>query len=148
MCFHYDIQKVNAFIPPNYLYRKRRTIARKKHQFSGAHARQFSLDFSAWRVYILVWTELMNTLFIRVSGVVQGVGYRYFIMQVARRLGLTGYVKNLYTGEVEIVAEGDSSALNQLIEEAKVGPASSDVRDMHIEWKEPASGFSGFDIQF
>lgn len=90
----------------------------------------------------------MKAVCIRVSGVVQGVGYRYFITRVARRLGITGYVKNLYNGEVEIVAEGEEGPLNQVIEEAKIGPSSSDVRDIHIEWRETTGSFDSFGVQF
>ena len=44
---------------------------------------------------------------ITVNGLVQGVGFRYYILRQAHNLGLTGFVKNLYTGEVYILTEGE-----------------------------------------
>lgn len=90
----------------------------------------------------------MNAVFIRISGLVQGVGYRYFVLRTAQKLGIVGYVKNLYDGGVEIIAEGESGPLNQLVEEAKIGPLSSDIRDMKIEWREPTGSFDSFDVRF
>jgi acylphosphatase len=90
----------------------------------------------------------MNAVCIIVSGLVQGVGYRYYVMRAARKLGIVGYVKNLYNGDVEIIAEGEPGPLNQLIEEARIGPLSSDVRDMKIEWRDPSCGFTSFEVRF
>jgi acylphosphatase len=90
----------------------------------------------------------MNAVCILISGLVQGVGYRYFVLRAARRLGIVGYVKNLYDGDVEIMAEGESGPLNELIEEIKIGPLSSDVRDFKIEWREPSGSFDAFDVRF
>ena len=57
---------------------------------------------------------------ILVHGVVQGVGYRYFIAMKAEECGLYGYVKNLIDEDVEIVVEGDRSLIEELIKAAKV----------------------------
>jgi len=57
-----------------------------------------------------------------VSGIVQGVGFRYFIYRKAVELGLRGYVKNLFDGNVEIVVEGEKDKIQILIEHAKIGP--------------------------
>jgi acylphosphatase len=59
---------------------------------------------------------------VTVSGIVQGVGFRYFIARIAKDLGLTGYAKNLFNGDVEIVAEGRNEFLEELIKKAKEGP--------------------------
>jgi len=83
-----------------------------------------------------------------VSGLVQGVGFRYFVLEKARKLGLLGYVKNRYEGDVEIVAEGSVGILNQFIEEVKIGPISSDVRDVRVEWLKATGNYNGFDVQF
>ncbi len=83
-----------------------------------------------------------------VSGFVQGVGFRYFVVRKARGLGLVGFVRNNFKGDVEIAAEGDTGMLNQLIEEIKVGPISSDVRDVKVEWIEPEGLYDGFDVRF
>ena len=90
----------------------------------------------------------MKTVHIRVSGLVQGVGYRYFVLRVARRLSIVGYVRNMYNGTVEIIGEGEIGVLNQLVEEARIGPISSNVRRVNIEWQEPTGEYSIFEIQF
>jgi acylphosphatase len=65
-----------------------------------------------------------------VSGLVQGVFYRASTLEQAQRLGLTGWVKNLAGGEVEIVAEGPRYALEQLVDWAKQGPPEARVDDV------------------
>ncbi len=62
-----------------------------------------------------------------VSGVVQGVGYRQTCRQVARSLGLVGWVRNRADGRVEIVAQGDSDALDSLVAWAWSGPSAAVV---------------------
>jgi acylphosphatase len=69
-----------------------------------------------------------------VSGRVQGVGFRYYIARIADEMGLTGYAKNLFTGEVEIAAEGRKEFLDILIEKAKEGPRNSRVSSCKVEW--------------
>lgn len=69
-----------------------------------------------------------------IEGHVQGVGYRYFAMERAQRLRLTGWVRNLATGEVEVEAEGSTSDLELFLEELKRGPAGSSVRQVKEEW--------------
>lgn len=69
-----------------------------------------------------------------VTGRVQGVGFRYFIATRARALGLTGTVRNLPTGQVEITAEGDAATLEALIGAARSGPPGSRVRDLEVRW--------------
>lgn len=72
-----------------------------------------------------------------VSGIVQGVGFRYFASRLADRYNITGYAKNLPNGNVEIDAEGDKSAVNGYLEEIKTGPRFAQVADMRVEWLEP-----------
>ena len=81
------------------------------------------------------------------SGMVQGVGFRYFVYDIATRLGLSGFVRNLYTGEVEIEVEGDRSLVEQLIKEVKVGPRAARVTDVRVDWKLPEHRFYHFEIQ-
>jgi acylphosphatase len=82
-----------------------------------------------------------------VQGLVQGVGFRYFVYSQAYRLGLAGWVRNLYTSEVELEVEGDRSLIEELIKELKVGPRSAHVKDMKIEWQEFENRFKGFEIR-
>ena len=82
-----------------------------------------------------------------VRGLVQGVGFRYFVARNADRFNIRGYVKNLYNGDVEIVAEGERGSIEMLIKEVKVGPRSAQVADCIIEWANPANSFKGFEIR-
>jgi acylphosphatase len=66
----------------------------------------------------------------RVSGRVQGVGFRYFASRVARHLGLTGYAKNLRDGSVEVYAIGTAALLASLRKELQRGPRSAVVSDL------------------
>ncbi len=83
-----------------------------------------------------------------VRGGVQGVGFRYFVWQQARSLGLTGWVRNLLNGTVEVQAEGNRPHLEQLAAALHSGPPAADVKECLIEWL-PASGeFAGFDVKY
>jgi acylphosphatase len=62
-----------------------------------------------------------------VSGMVQGVGYRYFVQRVAVGLGLTGYAKNLRDGRVEVYAVGTEEALSNLRRQLERGPQTASV---------------------
>lgn len=85
---------------------------------------------------------------ITVSGLVQGVNFRYFTYNKAIALGLKGYVRNLYDGNVEVEVEGDRGSIEILIKELKVGPRLSSVKDLKIEWKEYSGKYQSFDITF
>lgn len=84
---------------------------------------------------------------ILVSGLVQGVGFRFFVHRIASRMGLAGYVRNLYNGDVEIEVEGDRSLIEELIKEVKVGPRAAHVSDVMIEWKPYQGRFHNFDVR-
>jgi len=84
---------------------------------------------------------------IAVRGLVQGVGFRYYVARHAAQLNLRGYVKNLYNGDVEIVAEGDRGSIEMLIKEVKGGPRSAQVSDCLIEWVNSDNSFKGFEIR-
>jgi acylphosphatase len=62
-----------------------------------------------------------------VSGMVQGVGYRYFARQLAQRLGIAGYVKNLRDGRVEVYVIGPASVFASLRTELESGPNGASV---------------------
>ena len=63
-----------------------------------------------------------------VSGRVQGVGFRWFVMREASRLDLAGFVRNLSDGTVEVVARGPSQALTVLERKLAAGPSGAHVR--------------------
>lgn len=79
------------------------------------------------------------------SGKVQGVGFRFHTQYQASRLGVHGYAKNLDDGRVEVVAEGEPDALEQLERWLRVGPPSGEVTDLTVDWI-TAQGYQGFSI--
>ena len=83
-----------------------------------------------------------------VSGMVQGVGYRFFVTKIARRMELTGWVKNLPSGEVEIEVEGPKGLVETLITELKTGNSWAMVRNVEIAWEKYQGKYTGFDIAF
>jgi len=70
---------------------------------------------------------------ITVRGLVQGVGFRYFIHRRCNELGLAGFVKNQTDGSVFIYAEGSQDSINQIIELSSQGPSRSDVREQKLK---------------
>ena len=82
-----------------------------------------------------------------ISGLVQGVGFRYFVRREALRLGVDGWVANLPNGSVAVVAEGERSALERLAEALSVGPPGASVRDVDVQWTGVVGGFVGFGIR-
>lgn len=83
---------------------------------------------------------------ITIYGLVQGVGFRYFTLRIARKLGLVGYVQNLNNGSVEITAEGDKQAILKLIEEVRIGPPGATVDNLKIKWEQPKGDLKDFTI--
>ena len=71
---------------------------------------------------------------ILVSGRVQGVGFRSFAGRYANSLGLTGWVKNLYDGRVEVVAEGERKKILRYIRLLEEGSPWSRVDKVSVEW--------------
>jgi acylphosphatase len=84
---------------------------------------------------------------VRVYGRVQGVFFRAFIKSVAEELGITGWVRNVEDGSVEIVAEGEEESLQKLIAEARKGPPLAFVERIEVEWDEYRGEFTNFQIK-
>lgn len=82
-----------------------------------------------------------------VRGVVQGVGFRFFVRRQASALGVRGFVRNLPDGAVEVVAEGDRRSLDQLLHALERGPSGAEVDDIRTEWSAGSGAFSGFQIR-
>ncbi len=82
-----------------------------------------------------------------VSGRVQAVGFRFSTCAEAERLGLAGWVRNLASGGVEIVAEGDEDALKQLAAWLHEGPPAASVERVEEDWAEYRSEFRRFEIR-
>lgn len=91
--------------------------------------------------------EEKKMLHVVVEGRVQGVGFRYFVVDQASRLGVTGWVRNRWDGSVEVTAEGELSKLNKLLAALYQGPRGSYVSGVNVQWH-PASGdFGGFQVR-
>ena len=83
-----------------------------------------------------------------VSGIVQGVGFRYFVYRLANQYGLTGFVKNLHDGRVYIEVEGNREVIEAFLKDVRVGHRWAHVKGMEVEW-EPYSGkYKTFEIAF
>jgi acylphosphatase len=80
-------------------------------------------------------------------GAVQGVGFRYFAYRLASQSGLTGWVRNLPDGRVQLVAEGQIEPLERLARELQVGPSAAAVSDVDIKWSSPTGTYKNFEIQ-
>ena len=89
---------------------------------------------------------MKSSVHIVVSGMVQGVGFRYFVQHHARQLGLTGWVRNLPNGDVEIQAEGNREFVESLVTYARRGPRLAVVSNVRVEWKEPSNQLTSFEI--
>lgn len=82
-----------------------------------------------------------------VSGLVQGVNFRWYTTEQARRLGLGGWVRNLGDGRVEAVIEGPETTVKEMIDWLGRGPRHARVDGVHVEWEEP-EGLFEFDFEF
>ncbi len=80
-----------------------------------------------------------------ISGKVQGVGYRYSTLNVARKLGLNGWVRNLPDNRVEAVFEGAAEVVEEMIRWCHLGPTGAVVEDVQVEYLE-VEGFQEFEI--
>ncbi|HIK45039.1 MAG TPA: acylphosphatase [Leptolyngbyaceae cyanobacterium M65_K2018_010] len=82
-----------------------------------------------------------------VHGIVQGVGFRYHTQRVAQQLGVTGYVRNLADGRVEIVAVGPETSVDALLTWAHQGPGSAQVTQVEVTPYDGSPSFDGFTIE-
>jgi acylphosphatase len=90
----------------------------------------------------------MQRIEMRLFGRVQNVCFRMFIRDNAIKLGLKGYVRNVDTDKVEIVAEGPEKELKELIERAKIGPPASHVSKHNVNFFPPTNDFDRFSIRY
>lgn len=82
-----------------------------------------------------------------VRGSVQGVGFRYYVMQKAQEMRLKGFVQNLPNGEVEAVVEGDKLFIDDIYRAMQRGPTKAKVNDHAIQWMDPKNDFRTFMIK-
>ncbi len=82
-----------------------------------------------------------------VSGYVQGVNFRWYTVENARRRDVAGWVRNTPDGRVEAVFEGREEAVQWLVDWCRVGPRSARVTDVEVTWEDP-EGLDSFDFEF
>ncbi|RKY98155.1 MAG: acylphosphatase [Candidatus Hydrothermota bacterium] len=90
----------------------------------------------------------MKAVHIIVHGVVQGVGFRYFVWRRARAYNIHGWVRNRPDGTVEILAQGEEGMLNEFIKEVKIGPPAAHVTRVDIQESSPDFTLNDFEIRF
>lgn len=84
-----------------------------------------------------------------VRGRVQGVNYRYYAVQSARRLGVRGWVANRWDGTVEVVAEGSRADLVRFVDALRRGSPRSYVDDVQVAWEPTPTGeFDAFYVRY
>jgi acylphosphatase len=81
-----------------------------------------------------------------ISGIVQGVGYRYSCRRQAQGLGLTGWVRNLPDGRVEAVLQGTREQIEAMIKWCYRGPEEARVSDIGVAYETPGDDFKDFGI--
>jgi len=82
-----------------------------------------------------------------VHGRVQGVGYRYYALRRARERGLVGYVRNLWDGTVEVVAEGPRGRLDEMLTLLRAGPTAAFVTHVDVQWEKPTGAHDRFEVR-
>jgi acylphosphatase len=81
-----------------------------------------------------------------VSGIVQGVAFRYYAQQKAGELGVSGWVRNLPDGRVEAVFEGDPNRVRDIVDWCESGPSSADVEEVTVKDETP-EGLTSFEVR-
>jgi acylphosphatase len=84
----------------------------------------------------------------RVTGIVQGVGFRYSTVHEARRLGLAGWVRNTDDGAVEVLAEGKPEAVAALTAWLHRGPPGAYVRDVSVAERPFGGRYDRFSVEY
>ena len=81
-----------------------------------------------------------------IGGRVQGVGFRWFAHDAARREGVTGWVRNLPDGRVEALVEGEAEAVERVERALRRGPGSAHVKDVFVNSEDPSGAYNEFSI--
>lgn len=90
----------------------------------------------------------MQALEIKIVGKVQGVFFRKNIQEIANKLNLTGWIRNLDDGSLKIITQGEQEDLDSLVNYCKVGPEKADIKDIQIEEVELDNNLNGFEIKY
>lgn len=88
----------------------------------------------------------MKCVRVTISGLVQGVGYRYYCYRKATEYGIKGYAKNIYNGNVEVIAQGDKNLIKEFIRDLNIGPHYASVNSTEVEEIECEKEYLEFSI--
>lgn len=110
--------------------------------------KDFCFFFLRFIIRAVSQTASQARLEVIVSGVVQGVSFRWFTQRRASALGLVGYVRNGNEGSVQVVAEGTRDKLDELLDHLRVGPSEAMVENVATRWSEPRGEFRLFEIRY
>jgi acylphosphatase len=91
--------------------------------------------------------EVNMRLHAMVVGRVQGVSFRYYVLEQAAQLDLLGWVRNRWNGAVEVTAEGSRQNLEVLLQALRDGPPMASVTDINIEWLPYTGEFISFEVR-
>jgi len=91
--------------------------------------------------------EVKSRLHATAVGRVQGVSFRYFVVEQAERLKLNGWVRNKWNGSVEIIAEGSRTNLETLLQALREGPPMASVAEVDFEWQPSTGEYNGFKVR-
>lgn len=83
-----------------------------------------------------------------VHGRVQGVSFRFYTANAAQRHNLTGWVRNLPDGSVEVTVEGPRQQLDQLLAFLRQGPPGARVTDVDVDWRQATGQFKDFRVTY
>jgi acylphosphatase len=92
--------------------------------------------------------EIPRAVRVRIGGSVQGVGYRYFAVRAAESCGVTGFVRNLDDGSVEVRARGDREGLESFLDSLRIGPKTSGILEFDVLEIEDPEAFHGFGVRY
>lgn len=98
-----------------------------------------------------IWPKLMSTferVQATVSGMVQGVGFRFFVVKAASQREITGWVRNTSNDTLEVVAEGESGMLKELVSNLHVGPPAARVTGVTVVPQEYLGEFQEFEVRY
>ena len=93
-----------------------------------------------------IYEKNITSAHLLVSGQVQGVGFRKFSQAAARMLALSGAVRNLSDGRVELQVEGDRKNIEALIQSLREGPTRARVDRVDVSWDAKKKGYTAFSI--
>jgi len=89
----------------------------------------------------------VSAVHVKISGRVQGVGFRYSTLRQAERYGISGWVRNAFDGDVEVFCEGDRDKVSAFLKWLEMGPRGAYVSNV-VSRKCPARGYSRFSIEY